>query len=737
MDDAQAWQRVLDASADAMLVADGRGRIVAANAAAAGLFDGSDAGRLLALGLDDLLPEPSERLRRALCTALEDGPGPRPPAARLELRARRAGGDAFDAELRLGALGADRVLVGVVDATQRRRDAEALRKFSRVIEQTASSVVVTDRDGVIEYVNPRFTEVSGYAAAEAVGRRPSLLKSGHTDAAVYAALWRRIRGGDTWQGEFRNRRKDGSLYWEAAIVSPVRDEHGEITHYVSIQDDITERKAAEAALRERQIQLRLFVEHAPVALAMFDREMRYLAVSRRWLADYRLEGRTIVGRSHYEIFPEIPEHWRAIHRRGLAGAAERVDEERFERADGSVQWLRWEVMPWRVDDAVGGLMIFTEDITDRKRAQLALAASEQRFRATFEQAAVGFAHVAPDGRWLRVNEKLCRIVGYTRDELTARTFQDITHPEDLEADLEQLRRLLAGEIANYAIDKRYLRKDGTPVWIRLTGSLVRRADGTPDYFIAVVEDVDERKRSEDALRRMRGEMDQLLALHVAIQTAAAIAHELNQPLNAVTAYAEAALRLAEAGPPKAARLRRALDGAAQQAQRAGRVVRELLAFLNKSETQPEVIDLNAVVQEALALVESKGFGGFRCDVRLAADLRPVLANRLQTEKVLVNLVRNGVEAMRAAGIAMQSIVIAVRTDADATMARVSVTDTGPGLDAATAERVFEPFFSTKPGGIGMGLAVSRALIEANGGRLWVDPVPGAGATFHFTLPFAP
>ena len=149
---------------------------------------------------------------------------------------------------------------------------------------------------------------------------------------------------------------------------------------------------------------------------------------------------------------------------------------------------------------------------ERKRAEETLRESEERFRGTFHQAAVGIAHVAPGGRWLNVNDRLCEIVGYSREELLERTFGDITHPEDLDADLEYVRQLLAGEIENYPMEKRYLRPDGSVVWANLTVSLVREPSGEPKYFISVVEDITERKRAEGGLRRS---LDRLVALHEA------------------------------------------------------------------------------------------------------------------------------------------------------------------------------------------------------------------------------
>jgi PAS domain S-box-containing protein len=184
-----------------------------------------------------------------------------------------------------------------------------------------------------------------------------------------------------------------------------------------------------------------------------------------------------------------------------AGRNRYVQTYRIVTAGGDVRWVEDTTS---VERAPSGAVVRLEgtvaDINERRRAEQALVDSERRFRATFEQAAVGIAHVAPDGRWVLVNTRLCAIVGYEREELLARRFQDITHPDDLPRDLEHVRRLLAGEITSYSLEKRYLRKDGSVVWINLTVALVRRDDGSPDYFVSVVEDITERKRAETMLR---------------------------------------------------------------------------------------------------------------------------------------------------------------------------------------------------------------------------------------------
>ena len=215
-----------------------------------------------------------------------------------------------------------------------------------------------------------------------------------------------------------------------------------------------------------------------------------------------------------QAFVEDPELWiKLLHpadRERVLAEDRRTDETgdpfrieyRVITRDGRVLWIRDEAI--LVQDREGrprfwqGVMF---DITEQKRAERALQESEQQQRATFEQAAVGIAHAAPDGSWLRVNQRLCDIVGYTREELLQKTFQDITHPDDLDADLGYTRQLLSGERSTYSMEKRYLNREGSVVWVDLTVSLVREPSGEPDYFIAVIEDITDRKRAEEALRQ--------------------------------------------------------------------------------------------------------------------------------------------------------------------------------------------------------------------------------------------
>jgi PAS domain S-box-containing protein len=246
-----------------------------------------------------------------------------------------------------------------------------------------------------------------------------------------------------------------------------------------------------------------------LGVAIFDREMRYLAASSRYLTDQGLAGDTpLIGRRHYDVFPEVPQRWRDIHAQALREGVELNHEaDPYVGPNGCVDWIRWSLKPWRTDDGeIGGLVLYTEIVTSSVEARLKLEAAEARYRAVFDQAAVGVARVAPNGRLLEVNDRFCAITQYDRAELLAGGFQEITHPDDLPADLEQVSALLAGRIDTYGMEKRYLTKSGGSVWVQLTVSLVRAGDGSPDYFVAIIEDIDLRKQAQAEQERYQAQL---------------------------------------------------------------------------------------------------------------------------------------------------------------------------------------------------------------------------------------
>lgn len=383
------------------------------------------------------------------------------------------------------------------------------------------------------------------------------------------------------------------------------------------------------------------------------------------------------------------------------------------------------------------ILISFFDATQSRAAQRALQESEERLRLAEHAAGLGVFDRDLTSNILHWDARSLEILGLEPDaQITYEKFLAITHPDDIAARLAALRRSLdPGGEGEYKAEFRVIRpNDGNVRWIASTGKVIFE-QGKAVRIVGVMQDVTDQKAIDSKLREQRTAMESLLKQQVAAQTASAIAHELNQPLAALSAYSEVALHELEniEAPEK---LSRALSRCVEQAHRAGKTLHELLEFLQRGDLVPEALQINETVKEAVANVQNDGYGGFHLNLELETDMPPVQANRLQVHKVLTNLIRNGIEAMQAGGIPAAEITVRVQTLKQQGMVLVTVQDKGPGLDDEMAKRVFDPFFTTKTYGIGMGLSISRALIEANGGELWADPAIGDGAVFHFTLPFA-
>jgi two-component system, LuxR family, sensor kinase FixL len=384
-------------------------------------------------------------------------------------------------------------------------------------------------------------------------------------------------------------------------------------------------------------------------------------------------------------------------------------------------------------------VLTTLNVTDRHhQAKKALLASEERLWLAKQAAALGIYDFDFLYNVVHFDEQMCQLWGCRVDEI-------ITHEKFLAA-IHANDRTIHETALNSAIDPdgngeyhaefRVIHAvNGSECWV-LTVGQAHFESGRPIRLVGIMRDITERKHLEKALQIQRAETEALFKQQVAIHTASAIAHELNQPLTAISAYGEFALRALESGTSNTHGIKRALEGCVAQAQRAGQSLHELIAFLQKGEFITEKLDLNEIVMDALRIARSDGYHEFQLALQLQPDLPAVLANRLHIQKALVNLLRNAVDAMRAENMLTSTVTITIKTLVEKNMALLILQDNGPGVDQAISQRIFEPFFTTKPTGIGMGLSISRALIEANGGQLWIDPNTSDGAKFHFTLPFA-
>ncbi|HYD04961.1 MAG TPA: ATP-binding protein, partial [Reyranella sp.] len=273
------------------------------------------------------------------------------------------------------------------------------------------------------------------------------------------------------------------------------------------------------------------------------------------------------------------------------------------------------------------------------------------------------------------------------------------------------------------------RRDGSTFPMELAVGEIQTQGGR--FFTGFVRDLSERQQAEARMQELQSELVHISRLTAMGEMASALAHELNQPLSAIANYLKGSSRLLATDAPKTQRVREAVDKAADQALRAGDIIRRLREFASRGETEKRVEGLPKVIEEAaaLGLVGAKEHG-VRVRFRFARDVDLVLADRVQVQQVVLNLLRNAIDAMQ--GKPRREMTVSIdRTDDG--MALVSVADTGPGVSPEIADQLFQPFVTTKAAGMGVGLSISRTIVEAHGGRIWVEPTPGGGATFRFTL----
>ena len=395
------------------------------------------------------------------------------------------------------------IVVNARDVTERK---EAEGRYRMLVEQIPA-VTFVDRGGdsmVPVYVSPQVEGMFGYTPEEWMAGRLWRERLHPDDRERILASDERFEAdGGQVDEEYRLLARDGSVVWIREETVLVRGEGGEPLYVQGILTDITERKVAEEALRESERRFRAITQHSSdiVTLLGATGTIRYQSPSVERILGYGQEEMIGNGAFGY-VHPDDLERVEMAFTEGLMDPTRRPSVEyRFRHKDGRWVWLESLGANRLGDPGVGEYVVTSRDITVRKQAETRLREAEERFRRSFEDAAIGMALVGTDGRWLRVNRSLCEIVGYPEEELLGKTFQDITHPDDLEIGLVELPRMLAGEVRTQQIEKRYLRKDGQVVWVLLTISLVHDEGDEPLYFVTQVQDVTGRKRMEERLRR--------------------------------------------------------------------------------------------------------------------------------------------------------------------------------------------------------------------------------------------
>ncbi len=615
--------------------------------------------------------------------------------------------------------------------------------------------------GHLIYLAPQWQETTGQAVNESLGDR--YLQAIHPDD-------RRLGLGgmvsaQPYTAALRLRQSDGTYAEYVAQAQPITDSTGQIVEWlgtftlsshdfrVELEACVAERTAE---MEASMIEVRDYVERVTLALD----------AAKMGIWDWDLTTNQIVWNLYFEmllgyepgtsnrayqewaerVHPDDLERVEAELQRCKATGSDYNPEYRVIWPDGSQHWVTaFGRFHYNLAGQPVRMMGMIWEISDRKQAELKLIEAQDRFQSTFEQAAVGLAHVGLNGQWLRVNQKLCEIVGYSHAELLERTFQDITYPEDLTADLANVQRLLKGEIDTYVMEKRYLRKDQTTVWVNLTVSLVREAQpqdatelGLPKYLIAVIEDIGDRKAFELTLQNRSRELNQmnlLFAQTTALvekrnqeldQFAYLVSHDLKAPLRAISNLAqwisddlagqllpenEQHLQLMQA---RVGRMEKLINGLLEYS-RIGRMNMEIQSVA--------VADLLAEVVDSLDPPAT-------FSIQVTSDLPTLKTKPLLLRQVFSNLISNAIKHHDRPNGQIQ-----ISAEPKATGYEFAVTDDGPGIAANQQERIFGIFqtlHQSKDNNTGIGLAIVKKIVESEAGQICVESSLGEGTTFRFT-----
>ncbi len=363
-----------------------------------------------------------------------------------------------------------------------------------------------------------------------------------------------------------------------------------------------------------------------------------------------------------------------------------------------------------------------------------LAQSEERWRLVFENSAVGVALADFDARLLAANPIFQKMVGYTEEELRLRSFLDITVEEDRDLNRMLIKELMEGKREQFQIEKRYWRKDGSVLWARNSVSIVVGTERSPGFLLTLSEDVTERRSAEEALDETRSELAHIARVTTLSTLTAAIAHEINQPLSGIVTNASTCLRMLDGNPPNLEGARETARRTIRDGNRASEVTSRLRALFSKTNATFELFDLNDATKEVIALsVSELQRNRVVLQPELAVDLPLILGDRVQIQQVILNLLKNGWDAMSCVEDRPRGIVVKTERD-ESGGARLSVKDSGVGIDPETQKKLFEAFHTTKRDGMGIGLSVSRSIVERHQGRLWAIRNEGHGATFLFSIP---
>jgi PAS domain S-box-containing protein len=615
--------------------------------------------------------------------------------------------------------------------TRSRAAEERMAERARLLDLTHDAAYVRELDGSIVYWNRGAEELYGWTAEKALGRVAQELL--HTEFPIpFAEITAEVDRTGSWHGELGQTTRDGRrIIVNARWALAPHADGGPIRHLVAT-NDITARKHAEEALRASEARFRTLVDHATDAFFLQDEHGTVIDVNRQACDSLGYTREEMVGSRPRESPRELDRSVDdLVDERMPASGGIVTFETTHRRADGSEFPVEARVREF-VSDGRRLRLSLVRDITERKAAEQALRDSEERYRALIDVSPQTVWMASPDGRMTYFNQWMSDYSGFAPDELLGDAWLKGVHPEHrAAARTAWLRTVATADDLNIELPLR--RADGEYRWHVTRARPIRDASGSVLRWVGIAFDIHDRRGAEEALQRAREALMHVTRVATVGEVTGSFAHELNQPLAAIVNNATACLTLLPPDRPELADFREALEDIVRDAERAAAIIERVRALVKRTTSERLPVRLADVVVDVVKLTAAES-AARRVAIRteVPADLPVVLGDRVQLQQVLLNLVVNGMDAMR--DVEPSERVLDIRGRLDGSGILLSVTDRGTGLSAEQDGRIFDAFYTTKPHGMGLGLAISRSIVEAHGGRLSAEMTPGPGATFTMRLP---
>jgi PAS domain S-box-containing protein len=642
-----------------------------------------------------------------------------------------------------------------------------------VVETIPALVWKAGPDGNFEYVNKRVLEYLGAPLGEIIGW--GWMERVHPDDVAFKVrTWlKNLESGNPHDAACRIRGADGRYRWFEVRGEPLRASDGAVLDWYGVLIDIDDRRKTEDALRESEHKLRQIIDTAqgliwstgpqgePTYVAQLQAMLNVLPAYTWYAApsgvltfvnkrtadylgvpkDHPLRFGIGIGAQWDDWVPllhpddqeESRKYWSTCLRTGEAAE----HSYRVRSAQGDYRWFLTRAEPFRASD--GTLLLWigaTLDIEELKCAEQALRESEGKFRDYAETASDWFWEIGPDYRFTLLTENA---FGSDPASRIGRAFWD--YALDLETEPKKWRVVQATLDARRPFRDfayRSVRGDGAPMYVKASGKPVFDANGGFRGYRGTGADVTAAMRAQEEherLRQLESDIAHMNRLSVMGELAASLAHEITQPIGSARNNARAALNFLDKQPPDLGEIREALGGVVGDADRAGDIIDRIRAHIKKTAPRKDRIDLNEAITEVIGLGQSAIIkNGVSVQTRLMEGLAPVEGDRVQLQQVVLNLILNAVEAMTAVDESVRELSISSAQSRANGSILVAVRDSGPGIEPERRERVFDAFYTTKSSGVGMGLSICRSIIDAHGGRLWVEANAPRGAVFQFTLP---